>query len=430
MRSTPRIGLTLLALALGLAALAPAPATAAPCADVFEQLYPEGGQARVRSVRGEPENTISYGLEAEFNIQNAPGILDWYRPTSKTDEQWFAMSLDERKNSLNGSSGYGLTKTGRAPSWLKDQLSSDPGGAELITGVTDKLEEALSWVRQIELQGGGDGGKRSRAFYWQGNVAYKINGAFSREQRDGLEGYVRAAGDYAQLGKLHTGYEAHKQNASFIPGKNLGHGVLGPLNTDKLRDIQGEMTAAAEGRNQSGYGHYIQGTYFRTWPYGPGRAGFEVRDAHKDVYVLRRELRRLTHGLENGLAAYASFKSLTVLDESAHLAQLSQAAQQMLRSVASSYAGRYALPMRPLETEYPAALGMSAGDAEQLRQRVVAARAEYTRTLDAIAADSAADSAAKLSKCRIAIAKFAYDSGLYTALDAHFAAIGQRPAAR
>jgi hypothetical protein len=423
--TTNRLFLSLAALGCILA-LAPR-AQAAPCADVFEQLYPEGGQARVRTAQGEAENSITYGLEAEFNIQNAPGILDWYRPSTKTDEQWFAMSLEERKNSLNGSSGYGLTRTGRAPTWLKEQLSSDPGGAELITGVTDKLEEALSWVRQIELQGGGDGGARSKAFYWQGNVAYKIDGAFSRQNRDGIDGYVKAAGDYAQFGKLHTGYEVHKQNASFIPGKNLGHGVLGPLNTEKMGQMQGELTAATEGRNQTGYSHYIQGTFFRTWPYGPGRAGFEVRDAHKDVYVLRREMRRLTHGLEQGFGSYAPFKGLSVLDENLHLQQLTGSVRNMLQSVASSYAGRYALPMRPFETEYPAALGMQGPDAESFRQKVVNARTEYTRTLEAIAGDTAADNPTKLNKCRVAMAKFAYDSGIYTTLDAHFAGIGQRP---
>ncbi|MFZ5785560.1 MAG: hypothetical protein ACOY3Y_03870 [Acidobacteriota bacterium] len=438
MRPTSQRILRSLATLACLVALAPR-AQAAPCADVFEQLYPEGGEARVRSVQGEPGNSISYGLEAEFNIQKAPGILDWYRPSSKTDDQWFAMSLDERKNSLNGSSGYGLVKTSRAPSWLKDQLSSDPGGAELITGVTDKLEEALSWVRQIEIQGGGDGGARSKAFYWQGNIAFKHDGAFARTNRDGIDGYVRATADYAQFGKLHTGYEVWERNPEFLPGKNLGHGVLGPLNTDKLRDIQNELTAASEGRNLSGGSHYIQGTYFRTWPYGPGRSGAEVRDAHKDVYVLRRELRRLTHGLEQGFAAYAPFKSLTVLDETAHFNQFSAAVQGMLRGLPSSYdgaekfsvqAGRFALPMRPFESEYPTALGLSGDAATQLQSKITNARAEYVRTLEALAADSAMEGKAKLGKVRVAIAKFAHESGIYNALDSYFAGVGQRPAAQ
>ena len=410
-------------------------ASAAPCADVFDQLYPESGTAKVRFVHGEADNDISYGLEAEFNVQNAPGVLEWYRPSSQTDEQWFAMSLDQRKAMVT--TGSGMVKTGRAPAWLHESLSSDPGGAELMTKVTNQLEEALSWVRQIEVQGGGDAGARSKAFYWQGNVAYKHSGAFSRENRDGLEGYLRATGDYAQFGKLHTGYEAYLQNNAFIPSKNLGHGVLGPLNTAKMADMQRELDASVQGQNLTGYSHYIQGTYFRTWPYGAGRSGMEIRDAHKDLFVLRRELRRITHGLESGFGAYAPFKGLSVLDEAAHFNLLSPAVQQMLRSLPTfgSYAARFALPMKPYETEYPQALGLQGADAEQFRTRVVNARAAYVQTLEGLAASGTASgplgNAAgltvqqKADQARIAIAKFAYDSGIYTALDAAFARIGQ-----
>lgn len=420
---TKHLTLTI-ALALGL--LLPLAARAqGPCAEVFEQLYPEG-QAKQRGVKGEPQNTITYGLEAEFDLSKAPGMLEWYRPSSKTDEQWAAMSLDERKAVVGTSrSMYGTVKTSRAPAWLQDSLSSDPGGAEVITKVASSLEEALDWVRQIEAKGGGDGGARSKVFYWQGNVAYRNTGAFTRENKDGLDGYVRVTGDYAQFGKLHTGYEAHLQNAEFIPGKNLGHGVLGPLNTTKMANITNELTAAAEGRNLGGYDHYIQGSYYRTWPYGPNGAGLEVRDAHKDVFVLRREMRRITHGLENGFSAYAPFKTLTILDESAHFNQLSQAVQGMLRSVASSYPGRYAIPMRPLENEYPALLGLQGAEADGFKTKIVNARNEYTRTLETLAADTAMDNAAKLNKVRIAISKFTYDSSIYTALDSHFARIGR-----
>jgi hypothetical protein len=406
-------------------------ASAAPCADVFDQLYPETGAQKVRFVKGEAENDISYGLEAEFNVQNAPGILDWYRPSSQTDDQWFAMTVDQRKAAVT--TGSGMVKTSRAPAWLHESLSSDPGGAELMTKVTNKLEEALSWVRQVELQGGGDAGLRSKAFYWQGNVAYKHTGAFTRENRDGLEGYIRATGDYAQFAKLYNGYEFHQQKASYIPAANLGHGVLGPLNTQKMADMQRELESSANGQNLTGYSHYIQGTYFRTWPYGPGRSGMEIRDAHKDVFVLRRELRRITHGLENGFGAYAGFKGISVLDETAHFNLLSQAVRNMLSSFPSSYSGperwsnspgRFAFAMKPFENEYPQALGLQGADAEQFKTRVINARTAYVQTLETLAADSSLTPAQKLEKSRIAIAKFAYDSGMYAALDTAFAKIG------
>jgi hypothetical protein len=418
--------LTMKLFALAAALLLPALASAQPCADVFEQLYPEG-PAKQHTVKGEPQNPITYGFEAEFDLTKAPGILEWYRPTSKTDEQWLAMSTEERLAAA-GTDKYrwnGMVKTSRAPAFLKDTLSSDPGGAELMTNVANSLEEGLNWVRQIEVKGGGDGGARSKVFYWQGNVAYRNTGSFTRENKDGLEGYIRATGDYAQFGKLHTGYEAHLQNADFIPGKNLTHSVLGPVNTQKMADMANELTAASEGRNLTGYSHYIQGSYFRTWPYGPNGAGMEVRDAHKDVFVLRREVRRITHGLENGFGAFNAFKSLTVLDETAHLNLFSAAVKTMLGSIGGGYGARYALPMRPLETEYPTMLGLTGQAADQLKTKIVNARSEYVRTLEALAADTAMDNTAKGNKARIAISKFAYDSGIYTQLDGFFAGVGR-----
>lgn len=398
-----------------------ASAAAAPCADVFDRLYPNSQNPTVRYVHGEQGNDITYGLEGELSIQKAPGLLEWYRPSNKTDEQWFAMSLDERKAAVGGS-GSGLVKTGRAPEWLHDNLSSDPGGAEFMTKPTDKLEEAMSWISAVERQLGQDAHGRSRV-YWQGNIAYKREGDFSRNQRSGILGYVKATGDYAQFGKLHEGYQVHQQNPDYVPGKNLEHSVLPPVSTDKVADMVRELDAAGERRALSGYSHYIQGTYFRTWPY-PNRNGFEVRDAHKDVGVLRRELKRLTQGLERGFAPYESFKDLTMTDETAHYNQFSQAVKDLL-SASSSYAKRYALPMRPFENEYPAALGLTGQAADDFRGRVVQARSAYVQTLEGIASNRNGMEREALNKqVRLALSKFAYDSGIYTALDNHFANIG------
>jgi len=417
------VGLSLAALLCALAL--PTAARANPCAEVFDRLYPDNAPPQVRFVKAEAGNDITYGLEGELDLNKTEKLLDWYRPSGKTDEQWLAMSYEERKAQM-GYRGSGLVKTGQAPEWLHETLSSDPGGAEFMTRPTPRLEEALSWINTMEAHLGQDGHGRSKV-YWQGNVAYKRDGAYSRENKDGLLGYIKATADYAQLGKLHRGYEANQQNTEYIPGKNLDHSVLGPMNTEKLDETNQEITAAAENRSTNRSSHYIQGTYFRTWKYGPDRNGFEVRDAHKDVFVLKRELRRLTHGLQHGLADYAAFKDLTVLDESAHFAKFSQPVQQLLSSVGGSYSKRHALPMRPLEDDYPRALGLAGSAAEQLRGRIVSARSAYVQTLESLAANrQGTDLTQAKNQVRVALGKFAHDSGLYSALDSHFAQIGQR----
>ena len=420
------------ALVVTLSLLAASAAQAGPCAEVFERLYPENADPKVRKILGSEDGEISYGLEAEFNIQKAPGILQWYRPSRITDEAWSAMTLEQKKAEVGGS-GYGMVKTSRAPEWLLDALSSDPGGAELITKPTNKLETALSWINQVEATAGGDGNSRSKAFYWQGNVAYKRHGggAWSAGQKDGIMGYVKATADYAQFGKLHKGYQYHQRNGEFIPGKNLHHGVLGPMNTEKEAEIKQELDAAGEGRSTNRHSHYMQGTYFRTWAYGEGRNGFEQRDPHKEVRVLKKEIRRTTHGLEQGFAAYTKFKAVKVLDESGDFGKFTEPVKTMLgsmkkhQSTGSMFKQRYALPMRAYEDFYPTALGLRGDAATQFKTRVKDARTAYVQELQRVAGDSALDGYAKRDRVHVAIAKFAHDSGIYTALDNHFAGIGR-----
>jgi len=420
----PKTSTRFMRLALVTAALVllPAVAAAQPCAQVFDRLYPDSNNPTVRFVHSEVGNDITYGLEGELDLTKAKGLLEWYRPRSKTDEQWFAMSLDERA-SESGRSGYGMVKTGRAPEWLHESLSSDPGGAEFMTKPTDKLEDVMGWISTVERQLGQGRHGRSQV-YWQGNVAYKREGDFSRNNRSGIMGYVKATADYAQFGKLHQGYELHQRNADFIPGKNLGHGVLGPMNTEKVAETEQELAAAGERRTTGRSSHYLQGTYFRTWPY-PERNGFEVRDAHKDVGVLRREIKRLTHGLERGFASYESFKDLSMTDETGHFNQFSEPVKQMLSGLTQGK--RYALPMRPLEREYPGALGMQGQAAAQFSSRVTSARSQYIQSLESIAAGRGnMDRDQITNQVRVALGKFAFDSGIYPALDGHFAGVGQR----
>ncbi len=414
--------------------LAAATAWAQPCAEVFEQLYPEGGDAKVRHILGHEDGEITYGLEAEFGIKNAPGILEWYRVSSIPDEQWLSMSIEERMTKVNGK-GYGMVKTSRAPDWVLEKLSSDPGGAEVITKPTNSLETAFKWIKQVEDLAGGTGpGGRSKAFYWQGNIAHKrvANAAYTKTQRDGIMGYVKLTADLAQFGKLANGYKFHQKNKKFIPGANLNHGVLGPMNTEKEAEIKKELDAGSRGEKNSSHSHYLQGTYYRTWAYGEGRNGMETRDPHKDVGVLKRELRRMTHGLQKGFDKYKPFKNVQMLDEKGHFEKLSEPVRQMLgrmmaknkdggdRSI-SNFKGRYALPLRDYEGSYTAALGLKGDAAKNFKTRITAARTEYVSALERIAGDQSLDKYQQRNAVHVAMGKFAYDSGIYRAIDQHLA---------
>ncbi len=409
----------------------------APCAEVFERLYPDGASAQVRKVLEEPDSDITYGLEAEFNLKKAPGVLEWYRPSRFSDEQWAAFSLEEKKGHVS-MDGRGWVKTKKAPDFLLGALESDPGGAELITKPTNSLETAMKWIETVERAAGGDGKGRSKAFYWQGNVAYKRGGKFSRVQRDGIDGYLRATADYAQLGKLANGYKFHQRNKKFIPGVNLHHFVLGPMNKEVQGWIDAELQAATQNRssNPKAKNHYVQGTFFRTWSYGADRNGFEVRDAHKDVRLLKQEMRRLTHGLQKGFIPYKKFKSVAVLDETADFNKFSDPVKLMLRNkvlflqpdgtTGDVYPERYALPMRAYESFYPQALGLTGKKARSFSNKVVKARQTYVQTMETIAADRTLDGYGRRDRVHVALSRFAHDSGIFNALDHHFAKVGQQ----
>ena len=203
------------------------------------------------------------------------------------------------------------------------------------------------------------------------------------------------------------------------------------MNTEKESEIVQELDAGSRGESTNRHSHYLQGTYFRTWAYGEGRNGFETRDPHMEVGVLKRELRRMTQGLEQGFDGYKKFKDVKVLDETADFAKFSEPVQSMLagikkqQSTGSIFKKRYALPMRDYEGFYPKALNLQGDAAKTFVPKVRTARTAYVQDLERIVADSSADGYVRRDRVHVAIAKFAHDSGIYTALDSHFASMAR-----
>jgi hypothetical protein len=232
-------------------------------------------------------------------------------------------------------------------------------------------------------------------------------------------GYVKVSADYAQLGKLHRGYEQHLKDPRFIPGKNLTHLNLPPMDTNNVIAERKEIELAERGEtNPYPYGHYLQGTYFRTWPY-KDRDGFEVRDAHKEMPILERETRRLTLVLEKGFSGYEQFAHLEMA------AQGNLFMEPATRKMAKDALGKAAfLPLRPFELDYPVALEMTPHQTERFRARIVHARSAYLEELEQIAETSIG--VEPVPRLRLAIARFAHASGIYPLLDAHLTKLAKR----
>jgi hypothetical protein len=93
---------------------------------VLKSLYPQEPIGKARFVKGDRRNRITFGHEAEFSIENAPGMLKWFRPRNKTDKGWKRLSVARKLQE----DAWGMVPTAAAPPELKQPLSSDPGGAE------------------------------------------------------------------------------------------------------------------------------------------------------------------------------------------------------------------------------------------------------------------------------------------------------------
>jgi hypothetical protein len=413
-----------------------AAAHAGRAATTFARIYPDGAPPRVRHLRGRPNRPLTFGFEAEFKVAKTPGLLDWYRNANRSDEEWADLTPEER--TLQAGDGVGLVPTSSAPRFLDGELERDAGGAEFVTKPIRTLETAFNHLATVERAVGGDGERRSKTLYWQANAVNTRDPGFVRRERDGMLGYIKATADYAQLRKLHEGYLEHLREPSFIPGRNLRHVALAPISAEIVRMEHRELDAAEVGRWSGASSHHLQGTVFRTWGYGEGRDGFEIRDAHKDVAHLKQEMRRQTHALEHGFGAYRRFRFIRPLDE-AHFEALSPRVRALLAvAFTHKYTSslrmevRYALPMRPLEHDYARALRMDDAAAAALRQRVAAARAEYVATLERLALDPPTAEGPQEARdavhdqVGIALGKFAYQTGLYPMLDEAFAEGAER----
>jgi hypothetical protein len=407
---------------LAIAPLGGAARASERAATTFERLYPFGAPARVRHVLGRPKNRITFGLEAEFPLAKTAALLHWYRPPEIPDQRWDPLPIDQRLEMAG--LGIGMVPTRHAPAALQQPLTKDVGGLELVTEPLDSLEAAFGELDRAEAMVGGDGQRRSRSFYWQGNVVLTRDPTFTRTQRKGILGYLKATADYAQLRKLHLAYLHHLEDPTFIPAKNLQLYPLGPLDRPALAHEHEELDASSKGEGRKNFlFHNVQGTYFRTWAYGDGRDGFEVRDAHKEVAHLKLEMRRLTHALENGFGAYQRFRSVRVLTRGMFFGLRRPVQDMMFRIVADYFTVpyRFVFPLRPLEEDYARALRLPNPEAEALRDRVRTARAAYLATLERLVPEAGKNKAAALDQMSIAIGKFAYETGLYPLLDEAFA---------
>jgi hypothetical protein len=398
---------------------APGAALAGRTAAALARRYPARAPAKLRHLKGEPKHLLSYGYEGELSPARAPGLLDWYRPPGVEDHAWLASSRTERLDAATstwlGFSGYVPTRL--APRILRRELDYDFGGAEIQTEPIDTLERSFGVINRVERMAGGDGRRRSPAIYWQGNVAFAPSPRFVRRERLGILGYLKVTADYAQLRKLDLGYRLHLRDPSFIPARSFLHPRLPPMDATFVALEQAELSAAEHGVSSGSGEHAIEGTFFRTWAYSDARAGFETRDPHKDVAHLKQEVRRLTLALETGFGPYRRYRFVRPLADE-DVFRLSSPVLGMLDELFPQVSNRfrYAFPLRPFEQDYARALRLRGPDAAELSRRLARARSAYVEALEQLAASSAAI-AEKIDRIRIALAKFAYDSGLHRTLD-------------
>lgn len=225
---------------------------------------------------------VTFGLEIEFDLVKNPKVLEDYRPQKTSELKWKGLSFQDKLEIVkNKDKVKHLVKISTAPKWLPESLIREATGTFELTGVV--FNSFSTWKKAL---------KESEIRYGRG--AAQTHLVFDRKEIEGgLSGFVAFSGDKAQLEKLEEGYLKHLEDPQKIPGTNLLHFVLGPMNGEGLRatnDFESKIMSGKTIQNETG-GKYYFSTVLRGGIYGENdKIGFELRQFNFDYPALIREV--------------------------------------------------------------------------------------------------------------------------------------------
>lgn len=252
-----------------------------PCLLIFLQSQ-AASLSCLKSYHLSSEIQETYGLEIEFDLVKNPQVLEDYRSPKASEHKWKGLSFEEKLVIVRDKAKVKyLVKISTAPGWLPETLSREASGTFELTGVV--FNSFSEWKKALVA---------SEIRYGRG--AAQTHLVFDRHQVEGgLSGFVAFTGDKAQLEKLEEGYLKYLSDSKKIPGTNLLHFVLGPLNGEGLQatnNFENKILSGSKILNETG-GKYYFSTVLRGGIYGENdKIGFEFRQFNFDYQALVKEV--------------------------------------------------------------------------------------------------------------------------------------------
>lgn len=402
---------------------------------------------------------ITFGFEAEFEIESSEALLQLYQPRPSLCPDWESWGATQRFAWIRSlfpdphSEEFDLPLHRNSQrtdlEFLPEELFVDSdGNIEIVSPPTSDLESLWNQLERLEDACG--------APLLQVTVSVPRAPLLDRpgglESLDGFLSFHQLLDTFERMATGHRLYLQEPDREVLLP---FLHPWLGPPTRGKHAFLRTYLEANARGerldekwvrlvdRAFSSF-KYINGTVYRPALTGTDRIALEIRDGHRNKPLLARRLKRNLCALIGGLESYAAFARTWPFDSEADYDRLPQSLQQLLQKVFPSrerreidfmYSGydrvalqvyrNFALPLKDYEdVELALQDGYKKG-------AIGRAREHYLKRLQQVSPPECSQSLARARReIQGALAAFAIESQLHARLQTFSQRAQENPPAR
>lgn len=248
------------------------------------------------------KNKLSFSYEIEYNLKETPNLVKYYKVKGFKDSDWIKLSESERlelaikKHATTSSqNSVVLVKLETAPDFLPKKIVKESSvNLEMvdnpISGDLNLINKNIDWI--WENIGAGS---------IQGHVAFDKKNVVLHK----VDQAVKLDYDISQAQSFVKGYSAYIQDNSKLPGSNINHHSLGPVDALTLKKIRENTNSKL--KTQLSYDRnlkFIYGQAYRGDLYGSNKVGFEIRNCHKRKDCFKLKMQQLSDDLETNFSIY------------------------------------------------------------------------------------------------------------------------------
>jgi hypothetical protein len=280
-----------------------------------------------------------FGFESELlSLEEA---LKCYQPTFPISFNWQEISAAKKSELLEAhlkTLRFGEKAKVLENPLLPDLHKDDTGNLEWILGPTENFFDLLNEVSKInEKVGNGS---------YQAMVSFPFDIFFS--SNDSVNRTLGWLNFFQELDILERAYLGKKrwQSTKQAPLKTFLHPYLGPMialrhkylrkylrENSQSRFFDSENMAMARSRDHSF--KYVGSTAYRPDIAGPHRISLEVRDAHRDLELLKNRVSRILFYWSKNMDLFSAFSTMEPFDSELAFSLFDLETQDWLKSVAS-----------------------------------------------------------------------------------------------